>query len=73
MMKRHVYLILCTAVVALLTVYGIDRSKPPGGIAGAAIARDADSARGGGTTQEPAPKPIFLPPGGGRVIQGCVL
>jgi hypothetical protein len=28
MMKRQLYLILCMAVVALLAVYGIDRSKP---------------------------------------------
>src|SRR4030095_14499718 len=69
-MKRHLYLILCTAVVALLAIYGIDRSKPPGGVAGAAKERDADSARGGGTIQEPAPKPIFLPPGGGRRREG---
>jgi hypothetical protein len=34
MMKRHLYLILCTAVVALLVVYGMERSKPTGGIAG---------------------------------------
>jgi mannose-6-phosphate isomerase-like protein (cupin superfamily) len=69
MMKRHLYLILCMAVVALFAVYGIDRSKPPGGVAGAAKARDADSASGGVTIQEPAPKPIFLPPGGGRIIE----
>ena len=31
MMKRNLYLILCMAVVALFAVYGIDRSKPPGG------------------------------------------
>jgi mannose-6-phosphate isomerase-like protein (cupin superfamily) len=70
MMKRQLYLILCTAVVALLVVYGTERSKPPGGILGTAKARDADPSRRSGTTQEPAPKPIFLPPGAGRIITG---
>lgn len=68
-MKRHLYLILCMAVVALFGVYRIDSSKPPGGVVGAAKARAADSASGGLTKQEPAPKPIFLPPGGGRIIE----
>lgn len=69
-MKQHSYLILWTAVVALPVVYGMERSKPPGGIAGTAKVRDADPPRESGTTQEPEPKPIFLPPGGGRIISG---
>lgn len=56
MMKR---LILCMAVVALVVVHGMDRSKPPD-IVGTAKARDTDRSRGAGTTQEPAPNPILL-------------
>jgi mannose-6-phosphate isomerase-like protein (cupin superfamily) len=53
----------------VLAINGFDRSKASSSVVGVSNAPDARSTRRGEATQDASPKPIFLAPGGGRIIQ----